>query len=123
MALLADLAGRADAMSKHFASRVAELNDYRYRSDTDTEQLRAELGLLKDFMLMTGKFAKDLGTLGLDERRVRLEEGQADMVRDFLLAAFVVFGIDPESPETVTLLKPLWPMLDGAPAPIDVKET
>lgn len=121
-ATLADVAGRAVAMSEHFANRVAELDEYRYRSDVDTEQLRAELTLLKDFMSMAGKMAADLARLGFEDRKVRVDEATAGMLVACMTAMLRHLGHDPE--QIIETLDLFLPMLDGQPAPavIDVRE-
>lgn len=114
---LADLAAKAVALSKHFADRVADLEEYRYESDGKTEQVRAELLLLERYMLMAQKFLRDWVQLGFDERRVRLDEVRAARVGVLLEWWARANGIDARSPRQLELLDLGLPILDGATPP------
>lgn len=84
---LADLAAQAVALKDHFAARVAELDEYRYRSDMGTEQLRAELELYERAMDRAERFLGNLVKHGFDERRVQVAESQLDLMVGVLRGA------------------------------------
>lgn len=78
---LADIAGQAKALMEWSAARVAELsNDLDYRDAKDVDQLKAVVGLYERAMDRAARLVEACARLGLDERRVQLEEGQAELV-------------------------------------------
>lgn len=77
---LADVAGQAKALMEWAGARVAELqNALTYTDGHDVDQLRAEVGVYERAIDRTAKLVEACARLGLDERRVALEEGQAEL--------------------------------------------
>lgn len=77
---LADIAGQAKALMEWAGARVADLqNALTYTDAHDVDQLKAEVGVYERAMDRTAKLVEACARLGLDERRVALEEGQAEL--------------------------------------------
>ncbi|TFI08103.1 hypothetical protein E4P35_13740, partial [Thiopseudomonas sp. 4R-3cl] len=74
---LAELAAEVRATVRALGQRVNALQDPRYVSPLGTEQTRAELALFGQYQDRLARMLTTLGQLGLDERRVKLDEAQA----------------------------------------------
>lgn len=92
VALLALMAGRAASWCEAIAERVNELTSLRYSTEGG-EQLRAEIALWERAMDRCEKFAHNLARLNLDERLVKVEERQVDLVKQALAAALADMGL------------------------------
>lgn len=93
---LADVAGQAKALMGWAAARVAELqNELSYRTEDEVEQLRAVVGVYERAQDRTAKMLESLAKLGLEERRVRLEEDQAELVVSAMRLAVDRAGLAP----------------------------
>jgi hypothetical protein len=75
---LLELAAEVQGWQRFLADRVSELETVDWRRDHRAgEQLHAMVSLYERSMDRAGRLLVDLGKLGLDERRVRLQEAQA----------------------------------------------
>lgn len=115
----ADLAAEIVAWKGQIAQMVNELNDnYRFTDDKGAEHLDARVALFERAMDRCQKVLKDWLVMGLEERRVRLEEIRVVRVGVLMDAWASAHGIDPRTPAELALLDRLLPILDGAPPPV-----
>lgn len=124
---LAELAAEAWAWKGHLADMVGELRDqYRFVDEDSmgrrTEQLDARVALFERAMDRCQKFLSDWVRLGFEDRKVRVDEVRAGLLAVVLAGWARANGLDPESPGQLAILDRWLPVLDGAPAPIDVGE-
>lgn len=84
---LAELAGQAVAFKNAIAEKVNQLRSIRYTDSKGSEQLRSELAVFERALDRCERFVTSMVKLGLDERLVRIEEGQADLVLTAIEAA------------------------------------
>ncbi|MEU0883658.1 hypothetical protein ABZ345_34075 [Lentzea sp. NPDC005914] len=78
-AALERLAAEALAVKSAWAARVVALGpNVRYESAGGSEQIRAEVVMYERFFSRSAKFLENLVRLGLDERRVEVQERLAD---------------------------------------------
>lgn len=77
--LLRELAAEAVALKDFFSARLKALQELRYEGNTG-EQLRSEVALYERALDRSQKFLHDLARLGLDERQIRIGEGQIVLV-------------------------------------------
>lgn len=94
------LAGRAERFMAIVGARVEELTSMRYR--TESEQLRAEVGVYERAIASTGKLLVDLARLNLDERAVRLQEAQVMILTTALAEALTEEGLPAERRQAIT---------------------
>lgn len=76
---LARITGQVVAWKDGLADRVNELTSLRYSTDGG-EQLRAEVALFERALDRCEKFLTAMARLNIDERLVRIEQQQADLV-------------------------------------------
>lgn len=100
VAELADIAGQAKALMAWAGARVADLGNL-LRSEGEIEQLRAEVGVYERAMDRTAKLVEACARLGLEERRVQLEEDQADLAVAALRLACERAGLVPATVKQV----------------------
>lgn len=84
---LAELAGQAVAFKDAIAEKVNKLRAIRFLDHKGSEQLRSELAVFERALDRCERFVTSMVKLGLDERLVRIEEKQADLVLDAIEAA------------------------------------
>lgn len=84
---LAELAGQAVAFKNAIAEKVNNLRTIRYTDSKGSEQLRSELAVFERALDRCERFVTSMVKLGLDERLVRIEEAQADLVLTAIEAA------------------------------------
>lgn len=106
IATLADVAGRSVALMDWFEARVEALHqELRYpSSEVGTEQLRSEVVLLERAMDRVGKLASRLAELGYEERRVRVEEAQLDLMAEAIRLALAELGLAERYDEAITVV-------------------
>lgn len=116
---LAELAAEQLAWKDHLANVVADLKaSYRFTDDKGAEHLDARVRLYVDAMGMAQKFLSDWVRLGFEERRVRLEEARAELVRAVLVGVITGLGHRLEDELVRQLLERWLPVLDGEPVPV-----
>lgn len=124
---LLELAAKAKAWMDHLAAHVSELGrDYRF-ADRDqfgraTEQLDARVAVLERAMDRLHRLLVDINKLGLEERKVRIDEVRAGILSAVLAGVLRELGHDPEADAVLGVLDRWLPMLDGAPAPVRALE-
>lgn len=94
---LARLAGQAVAWKDMMAAKVNELSGIRYESERGGEQLRAEIALWERALDRCVATLTAMAKLNLDERQMRITEGQARLVNEVLRGALAELGLDPQS--------------------------
>lgn len=94
--LLAMLASEAAAWKDALAARVNALMSVRFTSEQGAEQLRSEVALYERAMDRTAKLCESLAKLGLEDRRVRLDEQTADLVAGVIRAILDDLGLTVE---------------------------
>lgn len=114
----ADLAAEVVAWKSQMAQMVNELNEYRFTDDKGAEHLDARVALFERAMDRCEKVLGGWVKLGLEERRVALEEREAELVRTVLVGVIVGLGHALEEERVRRLLEGWLPVLDGAPAPV-----
>lgn len=78
---LADVAGQAKALMGWAAARVVELhNEIDYRDAHDVDQVKAVVGVYERAIDRTGRLMDICARLGIEQRRVALEEATADLI-------------------------------------------
>lgn len=88
------LAGQAVAFKDAMAGKVNELTEIRYASGPmDTEQLRSEIVVWEHALDRCAAFLISMVKLGLDERRVRVEEARTELIADALREALALLGL------------------------------
>ena len=93
---LAELAAEVRATVRALGQRVNALQDPRYVSPLGTEQTRAELALFGQYQDRLARMLTTLGQLGLDERRVKLNEAQAAVLVQVLDRLFAFLALPAE---------------------------
>ncbi len=86
------LAGEAKAWKELLADHVAELKTVRYGTEGG-EQIRGEIVLFERAMDRLGALLASIARLNIDERLVKIEERQADLVARAMSAAFAEMGL------------------------------
>lgn len=115
---LAELAAEAWALKGHFADVVAQLRDqYRFTDDKGAEHLDARVVLLERAMDRCQKFLADWVRLGFEERKARLDDARAQLVRVAIAGVLGELGLAVEAPGVRGALERWLPVLDGAPPP------
>lgn len=77
---------------------VLASGDIRYQSGAG-EQLRAEVAVYVQALLMCEKFLSSMGKLDVDERLARVQEAQVDLLSAALTAALTDLGLQDRIPE------------------------
>lgn len=90
---LQQLAGEVVALKDLLATKVSELESWRYESRLGAEQLRSELLLLERAQDRAGRLLTDMAKLGLEERAVRLTEQQAALIAQVLQRVLERLGL------------------------------
>jgi hypothetical protein len=90
------LAGRALALEETIGHLVNDLTSIRYEGagEAGAEQLRAEVVVMERAMDRCGRLLVDLAKLNIEERLVKISEGQADLIEKALKAALAEMGLD-----------------------------
>lgn len=114
----ADLAAEVVAWKQQMAQMVNELNEYRFTDDKGAEHLDARVALFERAMDRCEKVLGNWVRLGLEERRVQLEEREAELVRTVIVGVIVGLGHALDEERVRRLLEGWLPVLDGAPAPV-----
>ena len=94
------LAGRAEAWMVALEAKVAELTAIRYSAET-AEQIRGEVQLYERAMTATGKVLVDLARLNLDERAIRLQEAQVQLLAAALGQALAEADLEPAQQQAI----------------------
>lgn len=119
---LGELASEAWALKDHFAAVVAQLRDqYRFTDDKGAEHLDARVALYERAMDRCQRFLSDWVRLGFEERKARLDDARAELVRTVLRGVLGELGHQLEEPAVRTGLERWLPVLDGAPPPAPVE--
>lgn len=119
----ADLAAEVVTWKSQMAQMVNELDEYRFTDDKGAEHLDARVALFERAMDRCEKVLGNWVRLGLEERRVQLEEREAELVRTVLVGVITGLGLTLEDPLVRRLLEGWLPVLDGAAPPVlDVEE-
>lgn len=119
---LGELASEAWALKDHFAAVVAQLRDqYRFTDDKGAEHLDARVALYERAMDRCQRFLSDWVRLGFEERKARLDDARAELVRVVLRGVLGELGHQLEEPAVRTGLERWLPVLDGAPPPAPVE--
>lgn len=93
---LLKLAGEMRAFADAAAHLVNGLDEIRYESRAGTEQLRAEVGLYERASMRLVNVLVALVRLRVEERLVRVEEKQADLIVSAVEAGFAAIGLSRE---------------------------
>lgn len=121
---LGDLAGEAWALKDHFAAVVAQLRDqFRFTDDKGAEQLDARVALYERAMDRCQRFLSDWVRLGFEERKARLDDARAELVRTVTVGVLTELGHRLEEPAVRRGLERWLPVLDGAPPPEPIELT
>lgn len=120
---LVELAAKAKAWMEHMANHVSELGKlYRFTDEDSfgraTEQLDARVAVLERAMDRLERFLTNLVKLGLEDRKVRLDELRAGLVAVVLAGVLRELGHDPEADGVLVVLDRWLPVLDGAAPPV-----
>jgi hypothetical protein len=99
LAQLALLAGQAVAWKDAMAGRVNHLAGLRYEGTGSGEQLRAEVALWERALDRCERVLVAMARLNIDERLVKITEGQADLMEKALRATLAEIGLDLEEQE------------------------
>lgn len=100
-AALLELAGRVLAWQEATARLVNELESIRYRAANGTEQMRAEVVLYERAMDRAGTVLAAICRLNIDERLVRISEGQASILVTVVKTALRAAQLSPEQQDRV----------------------
>ena len=95
LAVLAELAGQAVAFKDALADRVNRLNDIRYEDLKGSEQLRSEVALWERALDRCERFVTSMARLKIDDRLVKVEEAQVDLLLAALDAGLVAVDVEP----------------------------
>jgi hypothetical protein len=92
---LADATSTIAALVSHASDKVNELTSWRYSSDQNTEQLRAEVSVLLQLTEQLRKYLADWSRIGLDQMRIRIDAIKAQQWSGALERAFASAGTEP----------------------------
>lgn len=95
---LQHLAGKAHAWMDLLEGHVAELERLRYSAAEGGEHIRGEVVLFERAMDQCRKVLVDVARLDIDERLMRITEGQMLLALQLVDAILRRSGLDPESP-------------------------
>lgn len=84
------LAGQALAFKDVLAGKVNDLERLRFTDDKGSEQLRSEVALWERALDRCERFITSMAKLNIDERLVKIEEKEAELVLKAIEAAFDV---------------------------------
>ncbi len=98
---LLELAAEADAFREAVASLVNSLKSIETYSLEAGSQLRAEVMLYERAIDRVARLCIEIVKLNLEERLVRVREGEARMMADALDAALTIAGLSVEQAQTV----------------------
>lgn len=115
---LQHLAGKAHAWMDLLEEHVAELERLRYSSAEGGEHIRGEVVLFERAMDQCRKVLVDVARLDIDERLMRITEGQMLLALQLVDAILRRSGVDPESP-TVRAAKAAEMLAIAAPPVIE----
>lgn len=90
------LAGEMRAWKEAVGEKVNALVSLRYEGGGTGEQLRAEVGVYERAADRYERILVDMARLGLDERLVRVQEGQAALMTSIFLGALGDLGLAEE---------------------------
>lgn len=100
IAALQTLAGETLALKAVLLQRVADLSELRYEGRAG-EAVRGELQAYEHAAERAGRLLNDLARLGLDSRRVQLEETQVAILVAVVSRALAASGLSEEQTITV----------------------
>lgn len=104
LTVLAELAGQAVAFKDALAERVNRLNDdIRYEDVRGAEQLRSEVALWERALDRCERILSAIARLKIDDRLVKVEEAQIEMVLAALDAGLIAVDVDPARRATAKL--------------------
>lgn len=109
------LVAEARAFQKAMQKRIADLSEWRYRSDLGAEQLRSEVALYERAMDRVAKLLADWQRLGFESRMVQVQEAQQRETAEFMRRVVAAFGI-PDTPETWETIRAQWKVIEGGQA-------
>lgn len=90
---LAALAGQALAFKDVLAGKVNDLDRLRYTDDKGGEQLRSEVALWERALDRCERFIVSMAKLNIDERLIKIETAQAELVLKAIEAALDASGV------------------------------
>jgi len=93
---LQKLGGEALQWKQAIAAKVNELTSLRYEGEHAGEQLRAEVGLYERSLDRLERVLVSMARLNLDERLVRINEQQGQLIQAVLLGAIQDLGLPEE---------------------------
>ncbi|MFJ5984325.1 hypothetical protein [Lentzea sp. NPDC092896] len=94
LTVLAELAGQAVAFKNALAQRVNHLQDnIRYQDARGSEQLRSEVALWERALDRCERFCVSMARLNIDDRLVKVEEAQIELVLAALDAGLIAINV------------------------------
>jgi hypothetical protein len=103
---LQQLAGECVQLKDIFAQRVAKLKAPGYASKAG-EQLRSDMAVYERALDRTSKVLTDIARLNIDDRLVRIEEQQAELMVAIFIEAVSKMGMGERAPEARRIISGL----------------